>query len=82
MTKKEIKEIVDNYIVEELEVDPECIFDEASLKEDIGIDSLDLVDIVVFVDKYFGFKIKVEDMAAVKTLAQFYDYIEANVKGR
>ena len=45
----------------------------------MGIDSLDYVDIVVIVEKNFGFKINPQDMAAVKTLSQFYDYIESKV---
>lgn len=52
---------------------------EALLKDDLGIDSLDYVDIVVIVDKIFGFKIKPEEMTDVKTLGQFCDYIESKV---
>ena len=51
----------------------------AKLKEDLGIDSLDFVDIVVIVEKNFGFKIKAEEMAGVTTLGAFYDYIEKKV---
>jgi acyl carrier protein len=40
---------------------------------------LDFVDIVVIVEKKFGFKIKPEEMANVKTLKQFCDYIESKV---
>ena len=49
------------------------------MKDDLGIDSLDFVDIVVIVEKKFGFKIKPEEMADVKTLTQFCDYIEQKV---
>ena len=45
----------------------------------MGIDSLDYVDIVVIVEKNFGFKIKPEEMANVKTLSQFHDYIQSKV---
>jgi len=41
---------------------------------------LDFVDIVVIVEKHFGFKIKPEEMKDVKTLGQFYDYIESKIK--
>jgi len=56
------------------------IFPDSRLKEDMGIDSLDYVDIVVIVEKYFGFKIKPQEMTNVKTLIQFYDYIESKVE--
>ena len=52
---------------------------EAKLKDDLGIDSLDFVDIVVIVEKNFGFKIKPEEMQGVTTLTQFCDYIESKV---
>ena len=52
---------------------------EAKLKDDLGIDSLDFVDIVVIVEKNFGFKIKPEEMQGVVTLSQFCDYIESKV---
>ena len=42
----------------------------------MGIDSLDFVDIVVIVERNFGFKIKPEDMTKVKTLHEFCDFIE------
>ena len=45
----------------------------------MGIDSLDFVDIVVIVEKNFGFKIKPEEMQGVTTLSQFCDYIESKV---
>ena len=79
MTKQEIKEKVDKFIVEELEVEPEKLCDDARLKEDLGIDSLDLVDIVVIVEELFNFKIKSEEMTGVRTLSQFYDYIASKV---
>lgn len=80
MEREKIVEIVNGFLVEEIEIDPEVIADDASLKEDLGIDSLDFVDIVVIVERHFGFKIKAEEMAGVRTLAQFYDYIESKMQ--
>ena len=79
MTRQEIEEKVKEFLIEELEIEEENIFPEAKLKEDMGIDSLDYVDIVVIVEKSFGFKIKPEEMANVKTMSQFCDYIESKV---
>lgn len=80
MTRQEIEEKVKNFLVEELEFDEEKIKPEARLKEDIGVDSLDFVDIVVIVEKTFGFKIVAEDMKTIKTFGQFCDYIEERTK--
>lgn len=79
MTRTEIEEKVRAFLIDDLEIDEEKINDEATLKDDLGIDSLDFVDIVVIVERNFGFKIKPEEMTDVKTLYQFYDYIESKV---
>lgn len=79
MERTEIEEKVREFLIEDLEIDEEKIANDALLKEDMGIDSLDFVDIVVIVEKKFGFKIKPEEMADVKTLSQFCDYIEKKV---
>lgn len=79
MTRTEIDEKVREFLIDDLEIEEEKIAPEAQLKEDLGIDSLDFVDIVVIVEKKFGFKIKPEEMATVKTLSQFCDYIESKV---
>lgn len=79
MNRNEIENKVKEFLIEDLEVEEENIFPEAKLKEDVGIDSLDFVDIVVIVEKNFGFKIKPEEMTGVETLNDFYDYIEKKV---
>lgn len=80
MTRQEIEERVRRFLVEDLEIDEEKIFDSAKLKDDMGIDSLDFVDIVVIVEKNFGFKIKPEEMVGVTTLSEFCDYIERKLE--
>lgn len=79
MERKVIEEKVRNFLIEDLEIEEEKIAPEAKLKDDLGIDSLDFVDIVVIVEKNFGFKIKPEEMQVVVTLSQFCDYIESKV---
>lgn len=77
MNREEIEKKVRDFMVNDLEIDEEEISPDARLKEDLGVDSLDLVDIVVIVEKVFGFKINPEEMTNVKTLSQFCDYIES-----
>lgn len=79
MKREEIEEKVKSFLIDDLEVDEAVISPEAKLKDDLGIDSLDFVDIVVIVERNFGFKIKPEEMAGVITLQDFCDYIERNV---
>jgi len=79
MNREEIIKITNDFLIEEFEVEQSAVRESASFKDDLGIDSLDFVDIVVIVEKKFGFKIKAEEMAGVGTLGAFYDYIEKKV---
>lgn len=58
MERKEIESKVNQFLIEEMEIEADVIRDDALLKDDLGLDSLDFVDIVVIVEKTFGFKIK------------------------
>ena len=79
MTRTEIEGRVKAFLIDDLEIEEDKIFPESLLKEDMGIDSLDFVDIVVIVEKNFGFKIKAEEMAGVDTFSKFCDYIEKKI---
>ena len=75
MTKQEIAEKVRNFLIDDFEIDESTIRPEAKIRNDIGIDSLDLVDLVVVVDREFGFRMKQEELKNIITLQNFYDYI-------
>jgi acyl carrier protein len=79
MTRQEIEEKVKKFLIEDLEIEEENIYPDARLKEDMGIDSLDYVDIVVIVNKAFGVKLNSKEMAHVKTLNEFYEYLESKL---
>ena len=79
MEREKIESLVNNFLIEDMEIDAGIIKVEATLKNDLGLDSLDFVDIVVIVEKKFGFKIKPENMTNVLTVKDFYDYIDMNV---
>jgi acyl carrier protein len=69
---------INGFLVEEFEIEDQLIKPEASWKE-IGIDSLDFVDIVVIIEKSYGFRLKGEEMTTIKTLGQFYDHIYSRI---
>lgn len=79
MTLTEIQEKVKTFLMEELEIDEDKILPEARLKEDMGIDSLEIVDVIVLVDEEFGFKMKPEDFKQLATFGQFCDFIARKV---
>jgi acyl carrier protein len=66
---------INQLLVDEIEIDPGQIVPAADLKKDLGIDSLDFVDLFVIIENNFGFKMKAEEMADVKSLQDFYNYI-------
>lgn len=76
MTKEVIVEKINDFLVDEFEVDEEEIAPEADLKDALELDSLDFVDLVVAVESNFGVKLVGEDFVNVKTLQDFYDLIE------
>ena len=75
MQNEEIIRKIDNLLIEDIEIDENQIFPAAELKKDLGIDSLDFVDLFVIIEKNFGYKMKAEEMTDVKTLQDFYNYI-------
>ena len=82
MNISEIIEKTNNFLIEEIEVDEAQIRPEADLRKDLGIDSLDFVDIVVLVERNFGFKLKAEEMTEVRTMEQFYGYIQTKLTAK
>jgi acyl carrier protein len=79
MKKEEVIAKVNEFLVEEFELDEKRIVPEANLRDDLEIESLDFVDIAVEIEKRFGFKIKGEEMINVKTLGDLYDYITSKI---
>ena len=75
MTIEEVKEKINTFLIDELEIEPSKVQPSSRLKEDVGIDSLDYVDIVAFVTRNFGFKIDKAEMKDVLTLQQFYEFV-------
>ena len=75
MENKDIIIKVNDFLIDEFELEESQLTPEASLKETLEIDSLDYVDLVVIIERNFGFKVKGEDFATIKSLQDFYDYI-------
>jgi acyl carrier protein len=76
MQRAEIIETVNEFLSEEFEIEEGALEPDAHLINDLGIESLDFVDIVVTIEKEFGFKVKREEITEVRTLNDLYTYIE------
>lgn len=79
MSLEQIQQKVDSFLTEELEIEQDKIQDEARLKEDMGIDSLEVVDVIVLVEEEFGFKMRPEDFKTIKTYGEFCRFIAERV---
>jgi len=76
MSKEEIISKTNHFLSEEFEVDIDTIRPEAILKDTLGLDSLDYVDLVVTVEANFGIKLGEADFAGLSTFDDFYRLIE------
>ena len=69
MTDDKIFQRIKSIFIEEFELEPELLLPEATLFDDLGLDSLDAVDMVVALEKEFGVKVKDEEsIRSVRTL--------------
>lgn len=75
MQKEVIVSKVNEFLVDEFEIEEKQLTPEALLKDDLGIESLDFVDIAVIVEKEFGVKVVGEEVTDVRTVDDLYDYI-------
>ena len=76
-----VEEKVKHIIVEQLGVDEDEVTAEASFVDDLGADSLDVVELVMALEEEFGLEISDEDAEKLRTVKQAIEYIEANAKG-
>lgn len=71
---EKVKEI----IINELKTDADKVTLEANLKDDLGADSLDAVEIVMALEDEFGISIPDEEAQNILTVKNLVDFIEAN----
>ena len=74
-----VEEKVKNIIVEQLGVDTESVTPEASFIDDLGADSLDIVELVMTMEEEFDLEIPDEDAEKIKTVNDVINYIKAKV---
>jgi acyl carrier protein len=75
-----VEEKVKHIIVEQLGVDEEEVKPEASFVDDLGADSLDVVELVMALEEEFGLEISDEDAEKLTTVKQAIEYISNNAK--
>ena len=81
MATAAVEEKVKQIIVEQLQVDEAEVTPSASFQEDLGADSLDVVELVMQFEEAFDLEIPDEDAEKIKTVKDATEYIEKNAKG-
>ena len=67
---------IKDIIVEQLDVEEDAVTMEASITEDLGADSLDVVDLVMSIEESFDVEIPDEEVENIKTVGDIVKYIE------
>lgn len=80
MEHDEILAKVKEVIVDQLSVEEDDVTPDASFFDDLGADSLDIVELVMALEDQFGISIPDEDAESIKTVGDAVDYIAANME--
>jgi len=81
MTEAEVIELIDSSLAEEFELDRADMTPEANLYEDLGLDSLDTVDMVIVLEGAFDFKIREEEaIRAIRTLDDIHRFVLGKIE--
>ncbi|MCF0173666.1 MAG: acyl carrier protein [Bacteroidales bacterium] len=79
MTREDIIAKAKEILADEFEIDADLIVGEAPLKQTLGLDSLDLVDVVVLIDQAFGVTLKGPDFAGIVSFDDFFNMLEKKI---
>jgi acyl carrier protein len=75
MDKNEMYKKVVEIIANQLGVDREMITPEANVVDDLGADSLDVVELVMALEEAFSLEIPDEDAEKIRTVKDIFDYL-------
>mgnify|MGYP003398975162 FL=1 len=78
MTQQEIQEKVNAFMADRLEYEPDMLNPETELKRDLGMTSLDAVELAIFIKRIFGFQPERNAVKTLLTLQDLCDYIAKN----
>ena len=71
-------ETIKKLVAENLGIEEETITENASFKEDLGVDSLDLFELVMALEEEYDLEIPTEDLEKLNTVGEVAGYIQAH----
>ena len=78
--EKSVEKRVMEIIVEQLKIDPEVVTLEAHFIDDLGADSLDLVELIMAFEEEFGGEISDEEAQKITTVGEAVSYIDTHMR--
>ena len=78
MDRDEIFDKVKDVIVDQLNVDEDDVTEDATFVDDLGADSLDIVELVMALEETFGVSIPDEEAEGIKSVGDAVSYIQSN----
>ncbi len=73
-------EKVRDILCEQLDVDEEKVTMEANITDDLGADSLDIVDLVMSLEEEFDVEVPDEEVENIKTVGDIVKFLESHVE--
>ena len=81
MSMEEIFQTIQNLVVEQFAVEPETVTMETTFEEDLGADSVDLVDLVMAMEEEFEIgEVQEEELGSMKTVGDAVNFIAGRLK--
>ena len=68
-------------LAEQLSLNPDEVTEESNFREDLGVDSLDLFELLMSLEEEYGFEIPAEDLEGLQTVGDLIDYLQKNEIG-
>ena len=81
LERNEIEARVKDIVVKQLGVEADVVKAERSFVDDLGADSLDIVELVMNLEEEFGFDIPDDEAEKITTVKQAVEFIQANTSG-
>ena len=75
MSREDVVVKVNDFLIDEFELEADQLLPDAFMKEDLDIESLDFVDIAVIIERDFGLKVTSEQMIKIRKLEDLYNFI-------
>jgi acyl carrier protein len=82
LSRDEIFRQLRQVLLDQFELRPEQIVADAHLRDDLGLDSIDWINLAVYLEEATGYKLLEEDLTAIRTVQDVIDLLSARFAHR